>query len=360
MHARLLPLLMVSLLALAGCGKDKPAAPEQPAADARATRVTATAAAQRSVYVTDSAVGWVEAKSSPSLTAEVDGRLTKVLVDAGTEVKRGTVLAEIDPVPYRLAVDAARADTQRLRALIDNAERQVERQRKMLAERFVTESAVEQAQAELRALQEQARGAQARLEAAERDLANAQVKAPVDGVIDQRLVAAGDFVRKGQPLFRLVTQDLVRVRLPFPETLANRLRVGQPVRVSAPLSDKVMEGRIQELRPALTQGARAIEAILEVPNPGDWRPGGSVRGEVVLDERQSVVVPEAAVVERPAGTTVYVIEDGKAVAHQVKTGVLQDGKVEILEGLPAGAQVAVDGAGFLTDGAPVKVQEPRS
>lgn len=79
---------------------------------------------------------------------------------------------------------------------------------------------------------------------------------------------------------------------------------------------------------------------------------------MILDRRQqALTVPETAVVLRPAGPTVYVIEGEKAQAAVVRPGVYRDGRVEILSGLDAGAEVAVDGAGFLSDGATVRVQD---
>lgn len=97
---------------------------------------------------------------------------------------------------------------------------------------------------------------------------------------------------------------------------------------------------------------------MAVRSSGNWRPSGSLRGEVTLGVRQNaVVVPEQAVVLRPAGTTVYMIENSVARERPVKTGVARDGMIEIIEGIPAGATVAVDGAALLSDGAKVGVRE---
>ena len=100
-----------------------------------------------------------------------------------------------------------------------------------------------------------------------------------------------------------------------------------------------------------------MEAIVEFENPDGWRAGGTVVGEVVVEERPaSVVVPEASVVLRPEGAVVYRIESGRAVEVPVKTGVAKDGWVEIREGLSGGEAVAEDGAGFLTGGVAVEVR----
>ena len=102
---------------------------------------------------------------------------------------------------------------------------------------------------------------------------------------------------------------------------------------------------------------RAFEAIVEVQNPGDWKPGASVNASVVVAEHpNAVVVPEPSLVLRPVGKVVYVIRNGKAVQRIVTIGERSGGNVEITSGLAAGETVAVDGAGFLTDKTDVKVQ----
>jgi hypothetical protein len=102
---------------------------------------------------------------------------------------------------------------------------------------------------------------------------------------------------------------------------------------------------------------QTVEVIAEVRNPAGWRPAGSVRGEVILEiHRNMPVVPEQAIVLRPAGAVVYSISDNVAHAHTVKTGIQREGVVEILEGVEPGWTVAVDGASLLSDGARVSVR----
>ncbi len=357
MQGRHLVIIFAAVVGLSACGGPESATQEQAAPTIPATRISVHTAARATIEVTDSTVGWVDSKSAPALTAEVSGRVTRILVDAGDQVQQGQLLAEIDPTAYRLARDAAAADVQRLQALVENQQRQVERNRRMLEENFIAEAMYEDSRSQLQALSEQLRGAQARLDNAERDLRNTRVLAPVSGVVDQRLITAGDFVAAGQPLLRLVSGQTLRVHLPFPETVAARLSPGLPVRLSTPLApDEVVTGKIDELRPSLGR-ARAVEAIVDVQNPGSWRAGASVRGTVVLETRDNIVLPEAAVVLRPAGRTVYVIANGRATARLVEVGTMRDGQVEILSGLQPGELVALDGAGFLTDGALVSLQE---
>jgi RND family efflux transporter MFP subunit len=149
------------------------------------------------------------------------------------------------------------------------------------------------------------------------------------------------------------------VRLPFPEHVATRLRIGQAVKLSG-FSDgeRAVHGQIREIRPALNLTTLSREVVVAVTNAAGWRPQGSIRGEVTLGvRRNALVVPEQAVVLRPAGGVVYVIDNDTARERAVKTGVVRDGVIEILEGVRHGETVAVDGAGLLSDGAKISVRE---
>jgi RND family efflux transporter MFP subunit len=153
-----------------------------------------------------------------------------------------------------------------------------------------------------------------------------------------------------------VQRGTFTIRLPFPEHIARQLRIGQSVRLTS-FDDptRVANARVKEIRPALNSTSQTMEVIAELPG-GQWYSVGSVRGEVVLGVRRDArVVPEQAVVLRPAGSVVYVPQ-GETVREQVvKPGILRDGEREIVEGLQAGETVAVDGAGLLSDGAKVRV-----
>lgn len=147
------------------------------------------------------------------------------------------------------------------------------------------------------------------------------------------------------------------VRLPFPEQVANRLKLGQAVTLTTFAGDKKAQGRIREIRPPLNVTTQSRDVIVTVANAG-WRPEGSIRGEVDLGvRRNALVVPEQAVVLRPAGTVAYVVDGDVARQRRVKTGVARDGVIELAEGVQLGETVAVDGAALLSDNAKIKVRE---
>lgn len=353
-NLRSIPLILVTaiFLFIGACGDDSS---EDGNSDARTTRITVTPAQQQQVEDSDTTIGRIDSISTPMIMAEVEGRLIQILVDTGDKVENHQLLAEVDEEPYRIAVQSARAEVERLKALIENQQRQVKRNEQIFRENYITETVLEDSQAQLKSLVEQSKAASARLEEAERNLRLTRTISPLAGTIDQRLVSAGEYVKSGQALFKLVSQDVLTVNLPFPETMASRLKAGLEVSLSSPLSPDVkVSGEVRELRPALNAANRTIEAIVDVRNPGNWRIGASILGTVIFERRDSVVVPETSVVERPEGVVVYVVEGNMAKMRKVETGVKKDGLVEIRSGLKKGEQVAVKGAAYLTDNTPVE------
>lgn len=358
MRSVLLPALAVA--ALAACGKDD----GHPHGEARAVPVTVRQVGVADVEVVERTVGRILDPRAARIPAELAAKVLWVGADVGDAVRKGQVLARLDDREVRARVAAARAEAARLAARIPAQERLVKRYRKLADEKFVSPTMLDQAEAELAALKQARRAALASLERARLALAHTVVKAPMDGVIQRRFVAAGDFVKAGGPLFQLVSghgghDARITVSLPFPETRSGVIRVGQRVRLRLPSGGPVVTARIGELSPMVGAANGAFEARARMANPGGWRPGGSVIAEVVVAvHRHAVVVPEAAVVQRPDGEVAYVIVDGRAHARRVTTGAHLDGSIEILRGLKAGDTVAVDGAAFLDDGATVRVSQP--
>lgn len=186
-----------------------------------------------------------------------------------------------------------------------------------------------------------------------RNVGKTEIVAPFDGVIEVQIAALGDYVKIGDPLFRFVANDRLRADLPFPESAAPRIRVGMPVRLRSPLApETTIEVVVEDIRPTVGEGNRAINVIARLDNPGSLKGGGSLDAAVVTGRNErAVVVPEQSVVLRPAGKVVYLIADGKAKQQVVQVGSKQRGLVEIIDGLSGGETVALDGAGFLSDGA---------
>lgn len=335
------PLMIpLALMVLAACSETAEEAVEE-----RALPVTAVEVRVGTVERTEHTVGRVEAATDPTVSAEVAGRVVELLHDVGDRVEQGATLARVDDTNYRNAV-------QRLDALHAQQARTVERLRALIEQESVAQSMLDDAEAQLSSLAAQLRDATTALR-------RTQVVSPVAGRIQQRFVSVGDFRAVGEPLFRVSTDESLRVVLPYPERLSSELVVGLPVRMESPVGGRAV-AEISELRPMVGTTSRALEAIVELDNPGGWRPGGSVNATVVLGSRDGqVIVPTQSVVQRPAGHVVYVVDGDRARARAVEVGERMNGETEILDGLQRGERVVLDGAGFLTDGARIAVREAR-
>ncbi|MEY4729437.1 MAG: hypothetical protein RL020_595 [Pseudomonadota bacterium] len=342
------------LLLLASCGQKT----EAPKKATQGIVVTTALAETRDIKLVEKTIGEVDSPSSPQVSAEISGRITEVFFNLGDPVKAGQVMVKLDPTDLGSSRSSADADVQRLEALLANQKKVVERNRELLAQNFISPLRVEELESQLAALEQQLRGARAQGDIARRNVGKSSVFAPATGRIEQKQVSKGDYVTPGKLLFQIATSELLRVRLPFPETVAAKIQPGQAVKLISPLSpDKPIEAKVEEIRALVGTSNRSIEAIIKFRNPGEWRAGASVNGEVIVGERNgATTVPAISVVLRPAGKVIYVVNDGKAEQRMVDVGVRQDGYVEILSGVKSGESVVLDGAGFLTDKALVLVQ----
>lgn len=347
---------------LSGCGGEAESA-RRPAGPSAAL-VTTMLVKPRTLEVTESVVGSLENVIDPSLGAEVAGRVTRVLAFTGKKVKQGELLAEIDAQDFHIQSRADSAEIARLQSLLGQAERLLERQQTLVKQGFISQNAVDDALAQRNALRESIAGAKAKADQTGRSLGKTRVLSPIDGEIEVQIVAAGDYVKVGDPLFKLVGTQRLHAHLPLPESAAGTIRPGLKVRLSLPSApERRIEARIDEIRPTVGAQNRALDAIVKFDNDGSMRGGGSVDAKIILAVRENtLIVPEQSVVLRPAGKVAYVVveQDGKLVAQQrlIETGIRQDGHYEVLKGLKEGDRVAVDGAGFLTNNTVVTLPKP--
>jgi len=352
------------ILSMAGCSSEEAVQEdnqtptvEKQASTVRAVKIKTAKSSLRDMEITEQVLGRVLDPSSAMVAAEIPARVKKVLVDAGDAVKKGDVLARLDTNDVKLAVDTAKANLDRVETQYDTQARQVERYRTLAADKFISTTILDQAEAEFSNLQKAVNAAQAQYSQAKNNLARSYVKAPMAGTIQQRFVAAGDYIGVGKPMFQLVTHKHLVVSIIIPETKIDDVTVGLPVRMHRAGREDVVEATISELSPMIGSQSNAFAARINIDQSAGWNPGGSVITEIVMaTHEQAVVVPEECIVLRPNGEVVYVIEGEVAKMKPVKIGINKDGFIEIVEGLSADETLAATGASFLSDGALVQVQ----
>lgn len=302
------------------------------------------------------AVGTLKSRQGVMLRPEVSGRVAALGFRDGQPVRRGQVLVQLDD-------SVVRAQVQQAQAQLGIARANDARNRELLAQNFISQAAVEQGAANLQVAQAQLALAQAQLE-------RLRIVAPFDGTVGIRLVNVGDYVREGADLVSLEDLRTIHVDFRLPERYLPQLRVGQAAQVSVDaLPGQRFEARVQALEPQVDVNGRSVLVRATIDNPrGLLRPGMFARVDAVLSTRvDAVMVPEEAVV--PQGGRQYVIlvveggegmPAGTRVSRRVEVvlGQRREGRVEVVQGVPAGATVVTAGHQRIArDGTPLRVVE---
>ncbi len=317
-------------------------------------RVEARALADR-ILVT----GQLLAVNEASVAAEVEGRISSIVVDEGSGAEAGAIILEIDPEGRQLELDTARATVEQARALLEQQQRETDRINQLHSNHAASKSQLDAGEANLRLAWARLVAALSGLGMAERAHRNASVKAPFTGVIARRHVSEGEFVKSGQELFDLVSYDPIEMEFHVPERDSGRIRKGQHLDVRvAPYPDELFKASVTMVSPRIDPRTRTLRIKARIDNrAGRLRPGLFARADLGIRERSNVIMIQAsAILQRSDGSVVYrMLEDGRVERQLVRTGVFESRDVEILEGLEVGDTIVVRGQSRLMDGSTVDV-----
>ncbi|MDX9859609.1 MAG: efflux RND transporter periplasmic adaptor subunit [Rhodospirillales bacterium] len=290
------------------------------------------------------AVGTARARQSIDLVANVTGRMTEILFQAGQEVDRGQPLARLDD-----AIESA--NLAEARALLGDARAQFERARQLVANRNVSQARVDELEAAYAA-------ARARVQAAERRLDERIVRAPFRGVVGLREIDVGARVEEDTKITRLEDRSLMELQFQVPELFYGQIRTGQQVRArSASLPGKVFLGTVTAIDMRIDEVSRAFRVRAELPNPEGMIPAGLFMVvEIVLASRPSVVlVPEQAIVPEGRSNYVFRVRGDRVERVEVQLGQRRVGEVEVVNGLNAGDSIVTAGVQRLRSGSPIRI-----
>ena len=355
-HYFMYVLVSLPLIFLSACGKDEASDKKPESTATKATQVSTVKVDTQNLALYEESIGTLEGVIDPTVAAEISARVLKVLVHPGQTVKKGETIALLDGSDFGFQRQEALSEVARIEALLANQGKIVERNRALVEKNFISKNALDDVSTQQDALKQQLAGAKSRISTINHNGSKNRVIAPSDGVVEKQLVATGDYVRVGDPIVQIISKKLLRAHLPFPEHIAAKLKPGLVVILTTPTSPKEVRSVINELKPQIMANSRSIDVIADVRDEAGWQPGASVNARVILGDRTSAfVVPEQSIVLRPAGEVVYEILNNQAIQRVVKTGLQQNGGVEILEGLSGNETIAVDGAAFLTDKASVNI-----
>jgi membrane fusion protein (multidrug efflux system) len=354
-HAGSWLLLGLLLLATWGCGggvtgasetADDPPGEEKPAGEGqeKAPPVQVVTLARGAIEATLTYSSDLEAEESVGVYSKAAQRITRLHVEEGDRVREGDLLAELEAVEQRNALDKAESQLRK-------AQRDFDRQQSLYQQELISEDDFSTVTYEL----EQKKIAVAE---AERQLSYTGVRAPISGTVTARHVNVGDQLTVNQHLFDLVDFDSLVVRVYVPEKDLVRVRLGQEVRIRSqarPGTDYT--GRVERVAPVVDPRTGTVKVTVDVPNQKGLLPGMFLEVEVVTD-----VVPDALLVPKRA----LVLDDDQAYVFRL-TGegkverlevlpVLEDAhRISVGEGLAAGDRVVVAGQAGLKPGDAVRV-----
>ena len=383
----------IALSVLAGCHQKVEVAADQPVP----VRLRTPNRFHEPVSV--SASGSVEANVTALTAFQVGGRVAKVYVEEGQQVKQGQVLAELDPTDYRNAYDtaygeSAAADASALQAnnglraqeleeaRVDFERAQDEYQRHKylyehqslaandfhkteavyLASKQRYDMAREGTRSELKqASHAQAHAANAQLSEARKRLNDCYLRAPISGFIGMKHVNVGDTVAPGNPVFSVLDLDPVKVRVGVPEAEIGKVHEGARAVVMIPsLDNQRFEGKVEAVGVSADSVSRTFTTKIAVPNPQHVLRAGMISesrvyGDAMID---ALTVPATAVVRDPRGVYLVYVYDGtrqRVFGRRVDVGDLVDGEVEIKGGLQPSDQLVIAGQQNVHEGSLVIV-----
>jgi HlyD family secretion protein len=401
---------LTGLLALAvmfgGCGK----APDK-AADAEApTPVEVDDVTRGPIDVIVSADAVLYPVNQANMTSKISAPVRRVLVNRGDHVKAGQLLAELESRDLSAAAEEsksqlaqaqsayqtvsgatvpedrtkAQADVQAGRESLDAAkklyENRVDLQKQgALAQKLVDDAKVAMVQAQsqletaqrhleavqqvtgteqVKAAQDQVNAAKAHYDGATAQVAYAEVRSPINGVVSERALYPGDTAQAGTPIVSVIDISKVVARANIPVKDAGPVRVGRPATITSP--DGVLAGKVTVVSPAVDPSTTTVQVWVEADNPGEkLKPGGTVHVSIRADLiKETLLVPAAALLNSDEGGEKVLTVDKNSVAHErkVNVGVREGPRVQILSGVSEGDKVITSGGLGLEDKAKVKVK----
>jgi multidrug efflux pump subunit AcrA (membrane-fusion protein) len=351
---------------------------------------------EESVRRTIEVVGTLAAEDQVTLSAEAEGRVSRIGADLGDRVLAGQVLLELDreKPQYNLEqqhAELARAlarfgatdpanmppiektpDVQKAQAELEQAQKAHERAKELNRRQLLATQALEDASATLQTKQASFDAAlqnaknlradidasQAALKMAERQVRDTSIRAPFDGYIEKRLVNLGEYVRVQTPVMAVVRVDPLKVTAEIPEKMAPWIQERQPVELLVDAyPERPFAGKVSRISPVVNTSTRAFPFEALVPNPGaTLKPGTFARVRIVTAKVDQVLTLSFEALQYRYGVNrVFVVDGDHLTMRELKVGERLGERIEVLDGVKPGETVATTAVDKLEDGLKVTV-----
>jgi RND family efflux transporter MFP subunit len=287
----------------------------------------------------------IESLHQATVSAQIAGQLTRLLVDAGDRVQRGQLLARIDTREADAQLASAGAQVAQAEAALTQAQLNYERTKSLVAQNFLSQSALDKADADLKTARAALEAARAGTTQAATGRSFAELRAPIDGVVTRRLMEPGELATPGRGVVEIHDPGALRAVGTIPQFVLPRTARVERAEIELPSLQRRLKASRVTVLPAADPRLLSTQVRAELPAdaPAGIVPGTAAKVLVPIGRSRKLVVPAAAVIRRSELTAVYVLTDGARQLRQVRVGNrVGDDAVEVLAGLTAGERVALD------------------
>lgn len=308
--------------------------------------VETTKVIQGSVTATYAGSASLEAEAEALVAAKVSGIVKKIFVEEGDSVISGQVLAKLDDEQYKLELNQAES-------ILENLSSEYERNQSLFKNKIVSQESYEKTKSEYNTQK-------SAYELARLKLNYTDIKAPISGIVSQRLIKVGNMVKLDQPTFQITDFDPLLAVLHVPEREMSKLQIGFPASLTADaIPDSEFRGKILRISPIVDAGTGTFKVTVEVNDKTrKLKPGMFTRVKIIYDTHENtLLVSKNAILSEDTETWVFVVNDDTATKKEVKIGYSNSTHVEILSDLNVGDIIVTTGLSSLKDGSKIKVVE---
>ena len=330
--------------------------------------VSVASAAKKDIPITLTALGTVTSLATATVKSQISGYLTEIHFTEGQMVKKGDLLAQVDPRPYQATLAQYEGQREKDQALLDNARRDLKRYQTLISQDSTSRQTLDTAAATVRQYEGTVRSDQGQIDAQKLNIAYCRITSPVEGRVGLRQVDVGNYVTPSDSSgIAVVTQlDPISVLFTLSEDslrlLMPRLKAGASLQVTAydrTNTERLAEGTLQTVDNQIdtTTGTIKLRAVFDNAEATLF-PNLFVNVTLHVNTLHDVVaVPSSAVLTGTPGTYTYLLnaDSSSVVLRKITTGPSAEGYVSVTSGLVEGDRVVIDGADHLSDGAKVRI-----
>lgn len=306
--------------------------------------------------------GEVKSRYESSIGFRIGGKIISRAVNVGDLVKKGQLIAQLDPNDTRLNAQAANADVQTAQANLALAQAELERRQQLYRQQFISKSALDSYETQVKTTQARLEQAKSQAAVSAHQTGYTQLVADRSGVVGMIQAEPGQVVTTGQTIAQIYDLQTLEILIAVPESRIDHLDVGDTAKITLNDMPQTYQGRVREISPAANSQTHAFDLRIQLLET-DQRVKLGMTAQVSFTQAQpaaAMIVPVTAVTHQNGHPSVWVI-DAQQTAHarQVTTGAITEQGIEITGGLQPNEKIATIGIHTLTEGMAVQAVTPR-